>query len=278
MNPLTPFTLDSSDYTIKRLSHKQSDLLQVLYEDCTDFAQLSDGQPPLPTAALEEFEALPPGKNLDDKFIFGLFDPSDRLIGVLESVRHYPDDETWWVGLLMLAPNYRQKGLGAQFYKVFETWVATQGNPRISLSVIEANEAGLQFWKQMGFDVLRKTAPRQSGTKTHRFVVMSRYINRTDLEQNESLDHWQAIAQYLDESGCVTTWPSKRNRKAQRLILQYLISKFDANLFYTEKEINQLLNQHHRFQDPALLRREMFEAGILNRKLDGSVYWIPFDG
>ncbi|MBD1910380.1 MULTISPECIES: DUF2087 domain-containing protein [unclassified Leptolyngbya] len=91
------------------------------------------------------------------------------------------------------------------------------------------------------------------------------------------MDEWQAIAQFLDESGCVTAWPSRRNRKAQRLVLQYLISKFDPTLFYTEKEINYILNRYHRFQDPALLRREMFEAGLLNRKLNGSAYWIPFD-
>ena len=35
-----------------------------------------------------------------------------------------------------------------------------------------------------------------------------------------------------------------------------------------------LLLQHHTFGDPALLRRELFERGLVDRVKDGSAYWL----
>lgn len=82
------------------------------------------------------------------------------------------------------------------------------------------------------------------------------------------------LASYLDAEGRVKAWPSKRHRPKQRLILKYLALKFDPNLIYTEKQVNALLRQHHTFNDPALLRRELFEKQLLDRKRDGSAYWV----
>ncbi len=150
--------------------------MQTLYDRCTDFALLTDGQPPSPTAALEEFDALPPGKTQDDKYILGLFDLQNNLLGIIESIRHYPDDRTWWLGLMMLSPDRRGQGLGSEFYRAFENWVTIQGVKQVSLSVIEANELGLRFWKSLGFEIIRQTEPRQFGNKTHNLYVMSRTV------------------------------------------------------------------------------------------------------
>ncbi|GAB4368462.1 MAG: DUF2087 domain-containing protein [Elainellaceae cyanobacterium] len=88
------------------------------------------------------------------------------------------------------------------------------------------------------------------------------------------------LANYLDQQGRVKEWPSKRNRSRFRpLVLEYLASKFEFGVTYTEREVNAILNAHHTFGDPALLRRELFEHQFLNRKLDGSAYWLnPLEG
>jgi GNAT superfamily N-acetyltransferase len=96
------------------------------------------------------------------------------LIGMIESIRHYPDNQTWWIRLMMLSPEQRGQGLGSEFYQAFEDWVAVQSVKQVSLSVIEANELGLQFWKRLGFEVTRKTEPRQFGKKKHAVYMMSR--------------------------------------------------------------------------------------------------------
>ena len=89
------------------------------------------------------------------------------------------------------------------------------------------------------------------------------------------MDYRAELQRYLDEQGRVKEWPSKRNRKYQRLVLEYLALKFEVGVIYTEKEVNTLLNQHHLFGDAALLRRELFENGLIDRKRDGSAYWCP---
>lgn len=78
---------------------------------------------------------------------------------------------------------------------------------------------------------------------------------------------------YLDEEGRVTRWPGRRFRQDIDLILNYLAGKFEPGRTYTEKEVNAILNAAHTFEDWALLRRELFDKGYLNRTKDGAQYW-----
>jgi len=82
------------------------------------------------------------------------------------------------------------------------------------------------------------------------------------------------LENYLDEQGRLKAWPSRRNKgQFQRWALEYLATKFEQDIYYSEKEVNALLNQHHTFGDPALLRRELFERQLVDRVRDGSAYW-----
>jgi GNAT superfamily N-acetyltransferase len=159
-------------YTVKMLEPEDAPILQKLYEACFDIFILTEGVFPEPTAAKDEFEALPEGKTKNDKFIWGLFDKNDVLMGMIESIRSYPDDETWWLGLMMLNPNYRGKKLGISFYKAFEKWIVSQNFNTISLVVIATNIVGLSFWKKVGFDIIEKTEPKTFGKKMHEMYKM----------------------------------------------------------------------------------------------------------
>lgn len=76
---------------------------------------------------------------------------------------------------------------------------------------------------------------------------------------------------FVDDKGRLTQWPAKRG--AQLIAIDYLARHFDVSRVYTEHEVNKLLSKWHTFGDPALLRRELFERGHLNRSKDGSEYW-----
>lgn len=82
---------------------------------------------------------------------------------------------------MTLAPNHRNHGLGSDFYRGFERWVSAQGIAQISLSVIEANELGLQFWQKMGFEIIHKTPPRQFGIKSHQLYVLSSTVKERSI-------------------------------------------------------------------------------------------------
>jgi hypothetical protein len=79
------------------------------------------------------------------------------------------------------------------------------------------------------------------------------------------------LQNHLDNEGRLTAWPSKRS--LQLLALNYLATKLEPRRVYVEKEINALLNSWHTFGDPALLRRELYERGLLNRQKNGAEYW-----
>ena len=84
----------------------------------------------------------------------------------------------------------------------------------------------------------------------------------------------QTLKGYIDSNGKFDRFPGKRQKKAQALMLEFLAAKFDAGKKYTEKEVNEILNQHHSFNDPATLRRMMFGSRLINRTLDGKAYWL----
>ena len=106
--------------------------------------------------------------------VFGLFDPHGILIGAIVAVRGYPNEKTWWIKTMMLAPIHRDKGLGTAFYQAFERWLAARNIQQISLCAIEANQKGLQFWQKMRFEIIRQTESKQYGIKTHKVYVLSR--------------------------------------------------------------------------------------------------------
>jgi len=89
------------------------------------------------------------------------------------------------------------------------------------------------------------------------------------------MNHTTDLRHYLDSQGRLKEWPSKRNKgRFQQLALEYLATQFKPGTRYHEREVNALLNQHHTFGDPALLRRELFERGLVDRLRTGSAYWL----
>jgi len=82
---------------------------------------------------------------------------------------------------------------------------------------------------------------------------------------------------YLDAQGRLKRYPTRRKKVVQSLALAYLASKFEAGRSYSEAEVNELLRRWHTFEDWALLRRELFEQGYINRTQDGASYWATPD-
>jgi hypothetical protein len=74
----------------------------------------------------------------------------------------------------------------------------------------------------------------------------------------------------FDRSGRIVRWPGKRSQ--QEICLWFLWSKIPPQRSFSEREISEFLNGLHLFEDPALLRRDLFDLGLVTRKRDGSDY------
>lgn len=81
------------------------------------------------------------------------------------------------------------------------------------------------------------------------------------------------LSTYQDAQGRFTQFPGKKQKKKQLQMLYYLGDFFKTGRQYSEPEVNDILNVHHTFGDPASLRRLMFGQGILGRTIDGKAYW-----
>ena len=78
-------------------------------------------------------------------------------------------------------------------------------------------------------------------------------------------------SQHIYQFGIISRWPKKRSDK--QLIIQFLSEQFETNRKYSEKEVNDIIKNHHLFNDIPLLRRELVSRKFLARKDDCSIYW-----
>ena len=75
----------------------------------------------------------------------------------------------------------------------------------------------------------------------------------------------------INELNQIIRWPKKPSDKKN--VIQWLSQYFDFDIQYSEKEVNQIIINHHNFNDIPLLRRELISQKYLDRKKDGSIYW-----
>ena len=75
----------------------------------------------------------------------------------------------------------------------------------------------------------------------------------------------------LNEFDEIMWWPKKPTDKEN--VINWLSTKFNLDQKYSEKEVNEIIDNHHLFNDTPLLRRELISRKYLIRKDDGSIYW-----
>jgi hypothetical protein len=74
----------------------------------------------------------------------------------------------------------------------------------------------------------------------------------------------------FDVRGRLMRWPTKY--AAQQIAIHALWSRLPAKRAMNEAEVNRLLDAAHTFGDPVTLRRELVNAKLLWRTIDGRVY------
>ncbi len=76
----------------------------------------------------------------------------------------------------------------------------------------------------------------------------------------------------LNADGSIRQLPSIQSGKL-KYILEYLVEAFTPGMDYKEKEVNSIIRRFH--EDVSGLRRDLIDAGLLQRESDGSRYWRP---
>lgn len=79
----------------------------------------------------------------------------------------------------------------------------------------------------------------------------------------------KVLVSCLNPDGTIKQLPPQPARL--KVILEYLIQAFTPGVDYTEKEVNTIIRRFH--VDVSGLRRDLVDAGLLDRERDGSRYW-----
>jgi hypothetical protein len=93
------------------------------------------------------------------------------------------------------------------------------------------------------------------------------YVPTPDLDKRSR----KVLASCLNPDGTIKQLPPQLGKL--KVILEYLIQAFTPGLDYTEKEVNTIIRRFHL--DVSGLRRDLVDAGLLDRERDGSRYWRP---
>jgi ArsR family transcriptional regulator len=84
----------------------------------------------------------------------------------------------------------------------------------------------------------------------------------------------KVLAAFLKPDGTIRQIPNSRTQADKfRIVLEYVLAAFEPGVVYTEKEVNGLVRRFH--EDVSGLRRDLIDAGMLQRERDGSRYWRP---
>ena len=109
------------------------------------------GAPPGPAEAQSAFTALPGGATREDKDLLGLFSEGERLVGVVDAVRGWPDVHTVMLGTLLLDRSSRGTGIGSEVLESLARLWRARGFSRVRIGVAAGCERALGFWSSHGF-------------------------------------------------------------------------------------------------------------------------------
>ena len=132
---------------IETLDVEAAPALQRLFERSAEFWQLVEGRFPPPDTALKELTFTMPGKTTIN---LGVLD-GERLVVFAGLLRDYPKEREWWLGLLVVDPDERNRGFGAAVHREIVDWIVARGATVLWIGVQVQNEAGLRFWQRLGY-------------------------------------------------------------------------------------------------------------------------------
>lgn len=149
----------------------------ILNEFCIrnmDFFEFQSGQDGHLQAGNEILTELPPGKQLVDKRVWGVF-KNNQLLAIIESIADYPEKGIWFLGLFIIDEDFKKTGFSYHAYHYFEETLVPVGVNKIRLGVLAGNQTALRFWSKIGFAEIDRQQ-KTFNTETHWVLLMEKEL------------------------------------------------------------------------------------------------------
>lgn len=162
-----------------RQLHPDTDLPAIVafYTDAADYWLMAEGQLDAAQKAADFFTDTPPGCNAADSHRLGFFE-GNILVGLAELSFGFPDPKDAYLGLMILAPRCRNRGLGQTFLAHIEAVARDAAAPNLYLAVLEKNVRGAAFWARMAFRPTGHSGTSTTDHLTHSLHRLVKPLNR----------------------------------------------------------------------------------------------------
>jgi GNAT superfamily N-acetyltransferase len=146
------------------------DLVDAFTQEAADYWHLADRRAPDRQKAQDFFTDCPPGCDPAASQRLGMF-TEGGLVGIAELSFGWPSAVDPYLGLQLLAPRARGRGLGRVLLGEVEARARATGAKALYLAVLEENPKRWTFWRREGF---RETGvsgvDADTGHRLHRLV------------------------------------------------------------------------------------------------------------
>ncbi|MFK7878455.1 GNAT family N-acetyltransferase [Roseobacter sp.] len=141
-----------------------------LAERAADYVTLEIGRAPDMDFVVDFFEAVPPGLTTKNLLTFSVMQER-AMLGMLCIAEGYELPDDWWIGLVLLDPAFRGRGIGHSVLELVKKKARSAKMTMLKLAVLEANPRALHFWTQEGF-VPHRFAPATPESDGHNRWVL----------------------------------------------------------------------------------------------------------
>ncbi len=163
----------TQDYKITLINNDNLEEIQNLCNNCSDYYLLDKGIVADSDEAQKMLRAVPDGKSSNDLFILGVFNKYNSLIGVVHIIKDYPKLNVWMLGLLLIDPKERNKGLGRLIHNEIVDFVKNKNGNKIRIGVLEDNKSALKFWNSVGYKLEKETEMDRGNNRIKKILVFN---------------------------------------------------------------------------------------------------------
>lgn len=132
-----------------------------LFASCDDWFEAVTGVPSGPGDVQSLFYALPEGASFEDKRLFTVRD-GEKIIGLIDAVLGHPGRRDCAVGMFLVAPSHRRRGVGTAIARTMLTEARDLGVEQVTATDDEQWAPGNAFLRSLGFVVPEPGAGRRA--------------------------------------------------------------------------------------------------------------------
>lgn len=147
----------------------QAPLLQAVYDASGDYFRQSSGQPAAADQAAADLQAS--GQD-EARHILGIFWEGD-MVGVIDLRFGDPGPLDTRLGLILLAPDHRRRGIGSLALRILEAWLARDTPVEQVVVAVQANDHAAQgFFLANGYTFTGQSTRVLAGDTRIRLLEM----------------------------------------------------------------------------------------------------------